>query len=328
MRVLVFTNMFPFEGMPFYGSFVSDEVDALRRTGVEVDVLFINGKTSKLNYLASPWRLRSRLGATQYDVVHVHHSFCGYVAKMQRQVPIVWTFHEGEIAGSKQDAREERLDKRLAHSKGFKQRVAQGMDAVIVVADYLKAPLGRPDAHTIPSGVDTSLFYPQDRAAARRELGLDPERSYVLFPSAPTRPGKRYELAKAAVDLVSGAELIALDDVPHEQVPLYMNASNVMLMTSAFEASPVTVREALSCDVPVVSTAVGDVPVLAARISGCVAVDSDAPADLAAAVASVLGGATAVDGASVRGEYSLESTAQRVIEVYNSVLEARKVLQQ
>ena len=42
MRTLVFTNMFPFEGMPFYGSFVSDEVDTLRDAGVEVDVLFIN----------------------------------------------------------------------------------------------------------------------------------------------------------------------------------------------------------------------------------------------------------------------------------------------
>lgn len=320
--------MFPFDAMPFYGSFVSDEVDALRESGVEVDVLFINGKTNKLNYLASPWQLRSRMAAADFDIIHVHHSFMGYVAKFQKGVPIVWTFHEGEIAGSAEDAREEPLARRLAHSKGFKQHVAQRVDSVIVVADYLKAPLGRLDAHTIPAGVNTALFKPQNRDAARKTLGLEANGVYVLFPSAPARPGKRYDLARAAVDALpsdmSGVELIALDDVAHEQVPLYMNASNVMLMTSAFEASPVTVREALACDLPVVSTAVGDVPVLAKRVTGCTSVDDDDPATLAVALESVLRQGQTADGGAVREEYSLQRTAQRIITVYENVLEERK----
>ena len=42
-RILVFTNMYPFDAMPFYGSFVFDEVSALKKAGCSVDVLFVNG---------------------------------------------------------------------------------------------------------------------------------------------------------------------------------------------------------------------------------------------------------------------------------------------
>ena len=54
MRVLVFTNMYPSAAMPFYGSFVRDEAEALREAGVEVDVYFVNGRANKLNYFGMP----------------------------------------------------------------------------------------------------------------------------------------------------------------------------------------------------------------------------------------------------------------------------------
>ena len=133
MKVLVFTNMYPYDDMPYYGSFVHDEVTALRKAGCDVDVLFVNGRKSKLSYLASPWRLFTALGRKDYDVVHVHHSFCGLVASWQRRVPTVWTFHEGEIAGGEADVQRDGASKRLAHSKSFKRHVARRMDRVIVV---------------------------------------------------------------------------------------------------------------------------------------------------------------------------------------------------
>jgi glycosyltransferase involved in cell wall biosynthesis len=106
-----------------------------------------------------------------------------------------------------------------------------------------------------------------------------------------------------------------------------MNASNVMLMTSAFEASPVTVREALACDLAVVSTAVGDVPLLARRINGCTSVESADPESLAAAVAQALESGGAADGASVRDEYCLARTAEKIVSVYETVIEQRKASQ-
>jgi teichuronic acid biosynthesis glycosyltransferase TuaC len=50
--------------------------------------------------------------------------------------------------------------------------------------------------------------------------------------------------------------------VPHEKIPIFLNASEVLLLTSKSEGTPHTVKEALACNLPVVLTYVGDVKLL------------------------------------------------------------------
>ena len=327
MRVLVFTNMYPTTAMPFYGSFVRDEADALRKAGVDADVYFVNGRANKLNYLGMPAGFFARMQRKRYDVIHVHHSFCGLVATMQRRVPVVWTFHEGEISGDTADALREQPIKHLAYSKRMKRHVARKVDAVVVVAEHLRIPLGRPDALWMPSGINWDRFAPMDSADARRRLGLAEGRRYVLFPAAPARVEKRYELARRGVEILKetwpdtrDVELIALDNVPHERVPLFMNASDVVLMTSAFEASPVTIREALACNVPVISTDVGDARVVMQDIAGCRIVDAD-PVKIAEALRGALAAPRRVQSRERMRAYSLDTVAQALIALYGRVIE-------
>lgn len=327
MRVLVFTNMYPSTAMPFYGSFVRDEAEALRRAGAEVDVYFVNGRANKFKYIGMPAGFFARTRRGRYDVIHVHHSFCGLVATSQRRTPVVWTFHEGEISGDTADALREQPIKRIAYSKRMKRYVARRVDAVVVVAEHLRDPLGRPDALWLPSGIDWNLFSPMDSAEARRRLGLAAGKRYVLFPAAPSRVEKRYDLARRAVDVLKetwpatdDVELIALDDVPHEQVPLFMNASELMLMTSAFEASPVTIREALACNVPVISTDVGDARVVIGDIAGCRIVDAE-PAQIADALRAALAAPRRVQARERMRAYSLDTVASALLMLYDRVVE-------
>jgi glycosyltransferase involved in cell wall biosynthesis len=327
MRVLVFTNMFPTQALPFYGSFVKDETEALGRAGVDVDVYFVNGRANKLEYAKMWGGFVLRLRGKRYDVVHVHHSFCGLVATRQRAVPVVWTFHEGEITGGTADALREQPIKYVAYSKRMKQFVARRVDALVVVAEHLRAPLGRPDALCLPAGVDLDLFVPMDTAAAKRRLGLSNEKRYVLFPAVPSRVEKRYHLAQRAVEVLRerwsemhDVELIALNNVPHEDVPLYMNASEAVLLTSAFEASPVVIREALACNVPVVSTDVGDASVMLAGVAGCAIVAPD-PARIADTLNTTLRSSRRVAGRDAVETYSLENTARTLVALYRKVVE-------
>ena len=330
MRVLVFTNMYPSPAMPFYGSFVRDEAEALRAAGVDVDVYFVNGRANKLNYFQMPMGFLSRMRRGHYDVVHVHHSFCGLVATLQNRVPVVWTFHEGEISGDTTDALREQPIKHIAYSKRMKRYVASKMDAVVVVAEHLRVPLGRPDALWMPSGIDWKRFAPMDSGEARRQLGLAEGHRYVLFPAAPSRVEKRYDLARSGVARLRetwpdahDVELIALDNVPHERVPLFMNASDVVLMTSAFEASPVTVREALACNVPVISTDVGDARVVMDGIAGCRIVEPD-PDRIAEALRGALAAPRRVQGRERMHVYSLDTVAQALIALYGRVVERHR----
>jgi glycosyltransferase involved in cell wall biosynthesis len=333
VRTLVFTNMYPSEAMPFYGSFVRDEADALREAGVDVDVYFVNGRANKLNYFGMPAGFFERIRSTSYDVIHVHHSFCALVATMQKKIPVVWTFHEGEISGDTTDALREQPIKRLAYSKKMKRYVARKVDAVVVVAEHLREPLGRPDALWLPAGINWKRFAPMETAAAKRDLGLAADKRYVLFPAAPSRVEKRYDLARAGFDhyratapQANDLELIALDNVPHERVPLFMNASEAVLMTSAFEASPVTIREALACNVPVICTDVGDARVVMSGIAGCHIVDADAE-HIATALRETLSSPRRVNARERMHAYALDSVAQKLIALYGEVVQKHRAVQ-
>ncbi len=322
--------MFPTAELPFYGSFVKDETEALRRAGVDLDVYFVNGRANKLAYAAMPFGFFARLRRQRYDVVHVHHSFCGLVATRQRAIPVVWTFHEGEITGGTADALREQPIKHVAYSKRMKQFVARRVDALVVVAEHLRAPLGRPDALWLPAGIDTDLFAPMETGDAKRRLGLSLDKRYVLFPAVPSRVEKRYDLASRAVEMLRerapemrDVELIALNNVPHENVPAYMNASEAVLLTSAFEASPVVIREALACNVPVLSTDVGDARVMLGGIAGCAVVPDD-PSEIAAALRNALTSPRRVASRAAMEKFSLENTAASLKTLYRTVVEGHR----
>jgi glycosyltransferase involved in cell wall biosynthesis len=212
----------------------------------------------------------------------------------------------------------------------MKRYVAQKVDAVVVVAEHLREPLGRPDALWLPAGINWKRFAPGDAQEAKRQLGLSVDKRYVLFPAAPSRVEKRYDLARAGFDRYRAAtpqavdiELIALDNVPHERVPLFMNACEAVLMTSAFEASPVTVREALACNVPVICTDVGDARVVMQGIAGCHIVAAD-PGSIASALSDTLNGPRRVQSRERMHAYALETVAQKLVALYDQVIQKHR----
>ena len=96
MRVLAVTNMYPTDDEPGFGAFVFEQVDALRRLGIEVDVLSFDGRRDRTAYLRAVARLREQARGG-YDVVHAHYGLSGAVAMLQRRVPVVTTFHGSDI---------------------------------------------------------------------------------------------------------------------------------------------------------------------------------------------------------------------------------------
>jgi hypothetical protein len=105
---------------------------------------------------------------------------------------------------------------------------------------------------------------------------------HVLFASGNGDPVKRPWLAQKAVAEVSkrgaGTELHSMTHVPPCEVPLWLNASDALLLTSAHEGSPTIVKEALACGVPVVSVRVGDVEERIGCLDGCRLAEPDASA--------------------------------------------------
>ena len=153
--------------------------------------------------------------------------------------------------------------------------------------------------------------------------GWSPTQKHVLFGAEPWRPEKRFALARAAMDQLGmdhdGVQLHVLDGLPHEAVPSWLNAADVVLITSIHEGSPNVVKEALACNVPVVSVDVGDVRERLEGIEGCF-IAASSPDDLAAKLKQVLERGRRIDARDRARELSSDRVAARLRRIYEELL--------
>jgi teichuronic acid biosynthesis glycosyltransferase TuaC len=177
----------------------------------------------------------------------------------------------------------------------------------------------------ISPGIDLESFRPMPRSQARRQLGLPLDKRLVLFAAHPGDPVKRYPLAQQAVALAADrftVELVALGGVQHQSVPLYMNACDVLLITSQHEGSPTVLKEALACNLPIVSVDVGDVQSRIGHVPGCAVCDDDAPDTVAAGLVKVLMENRRIPGREQVISLDVRLVVQKILEVYRSALAA------
>jgi teichuronic acid biosynthesis glycosyltransferase TuaC len=310
MRVLVLTNMFPTTERPSFGIFVAEQVDDLRRAGVEVDVLSFDGTRDRREYFRARRGLVARLHSGNFDLVHAHYGLTGAIAASQRTVPVVTTFHGGDYTG-------------LTRWHAAVSWVIARLTTPIVVSAEGVRRLRLRNAHVIPAGVDTERFVPLDRAEARRSLGRDPHAPHALLLGARRLRNKRADLFDAAVALARGSvpELrsVALEGFARDDVHLVMNAADVAVMCSDTEGSPVAVREALACATPVVSVRVGDVDDVLRSLPGCSVVERE-PAQLAEGIVSALSAGRPSELRTRAEETSRPVIARRLVTVYQELL--------
>jgi teichuronic acid biosynthesis glycosyltransferase TuaC len=253
LRALVVSNMLPDAAHPERGRFVRDQVAALRQLdGVEVELFqFPPGARA----LAAAGRDLRRRFPERFDVVHAHFGLTAWPALAVRARVRALTVHGTDVSHPRT---------RLATAA-----VLPMIDLLAAVSAPLVRQLpgraARRRAQVLPCGVDLERFHPIPRAQARAELGLDPERPYLLFPADPGRPEKRHDRALALAQ-AAGVELLTLGHVDPERVPLWVNAANAVLVPSEREGFGLAVLEALACDVPVLATPVGIHPDALAEI--------------------------------------------------------------
>ena len=320
-RVLVVTNLWPTEADPSFGTFVKAQMESLRPLGVEFDVLFVNGRESRWNYLRGIWRVRKQLRGNRYDLIHAHFGLSGWVALWQFRVPMVVSFMGDDVLGHPTRSGRITLGGHLLRSSGC--ILARLVTSVIVKSRQMASKLRRPSAHVIPNGVDLNLFRPMEQAQAREVLHLDPGNKYVLFPYNPKEARKRFDLIQAAVSLarehVPNLELLVVHGLPQEQLPLYMNAADLLVMASMLEGSPNAVKEAMATNLPVITVDVGDAADLIGSTAGCHLVRREKAA-IAEKVVEVCGHGGRTNGRERIQKLSLKAVAEQIVEVYAKAL--------
>jgi teichuronic acid biosynthesis glycosyltransferase TuaC len=308
MRALVVTNMYPTPARPALGSFVRDQVEALRRIdGVEVD-LFAFAPGGATPYVTAARDLRKqRNRQARYDVVHSHFGLTAWPAFAARGGAHAVTLHGTDLVHPR--------------SRALTLAALPFLDLVATVSQPLAARVPgwavRGQKAILPCGVDVERFRPIPRAEARSELELDPGGRYLLFPADPTRPEKRYDRALAATD--GKAELLTLGDVDPQQVPLYVNAANAVLLPSERESFGLAVLEALACNVPVLATPVGIAPDALMGVAGAWCAPFEASTWRAKLAPHLAAEDPRVAGRTAAIAYSTDRMAARVIDAWREL---------
>jgi len=329
LSVLMITSEFPTPERPNRVPFISRQVEYLRRAGIDVDVFYFRGAKKLSNYQDAWVRLRKHTSGKRYDLVHAQWGQSALLA-MPKRLPLVITFRGSDLEGI--ISKDGKLTFHGHVQKWVSKAMSRVADEVIVVSESLAANFSRRDYTVIPSGLDLEMFRPMPSGDARKLLGLPSGVKLVLFAASSTEnPRKRYGLAKEAIQHLPSkinAELVVASNVPHTAIPYYMNACDALLLTSVHEGSPNVVKEALACNLPVVSVDVGDVRTRLNGIEGCFVCTEAQPKALAECLERVLASDVRIAGREKVAELNEERIAAKVIEVYWTAVQKRSVMKQ
>jgi teichuronic acid biosynthesis glycosyltransferase TuaC len=307
IRVLVLTNMYPTRRSPAFGVFVREQVQSLRNQGIEADVLFLNPRETRVNYCTGPLRLRRLLSRKRYDLIHAHYVFCGAIALTQRSLPVVLTHHGIEVL--------------RGWTAPLCRVVSRFVDLAIVTSDQMAGVLGTRSV-VVPCGIDLARFRPLSREKARSRLGFPQGGRLVLF-AGEARPEKRHHLVAQAVKQLReeghDIDLVHAHNQPHSKMPHFFNACDLLVLISENEGSPMVIKESVACNLPFLSTDVGDVFQRFGEVPGCFRCNGEVP-DLLSKIPKALSFGRLAEGAQYLQDLSLDYIARRLAGLYTKTL--------
>jgi D-inositol-3-phosphate glycosyltransferase len=266
---------------------------------------------SALHPYVTEFTLRvARFAAEQdhpYNMVHSHYWLSAAAAAPLARawdLPHVTMFHtverlKGQQYGQPGDMTSAPKDRAAAIRIESEGRIAVGADCVIVSTEHegeqLRRLYGLSPSHTrvIPCGVDLRAFTPgepEDRAAARRALGLEDDGTPTLLFVGRLDPIKGIDLLLESLALLktparllvvggdpagdpeverlrARAEELGVAErvrfpgaVPQGELPRYYRAVDALVVSSRYESFGLVAVEALACGLPVIASAVGGLP--------------------------------------------------------------------
>ncbi|MFD1427263.1 glycosyltransferase involved in cell wall biosynthesis [Kroppenstedtia sanguinis] len=289
-----------------------------------------------------------------FDLIHCHTIFpdgyAGTLLKKVFSVPVVSTIHGSDI--------------RLYpfRSKGVLERTEVALrscDHIVAVSNGLKRDAQRlvagVEATTIYNGFDPKRFYPRSQKVAREHLQLPEQEKIILYVGNLYKvKGIEYLIDAFAIvaDQHPEFHLYLVGDGPlrgplkkrsrekgiegrihftgrrpHDEIPWWVNSSDVVALSSLSEGLPSILLEAMGCGKPVVATDVGGVSeILQHRKTGFLAKPKD-PEDLVhylrillmddEGLAHDMGERAYAES----GSHTWQKNAERMVKLYDQLLD-------
>lgn len=298
--------------------FSRNQVKDLRKEGLDVLTFFLSSRTSPFAIYSELQRLKSFIEFNKPDIVHSHYgTMTAFICSLaSADLPLVITFHGSDLNMARGVGILRNYSGHL-----LSQLAAWSAKKIICVNGKLMSKLwwGKSKAVVLPMGIDVSAFHAMDRNECRKQLGLSLEKKYVFF-NGSNPDVKRLDIALNTIELAKQAdpmiEMLKMDGSTEPSLmPVYLNACHCLLLCSDSEGSPMVIKEALACELPIVSTDVGDVSERVKGVTNCFVVEQE-PKALADAVTTVIRSDARSNGRTRLDEFSADHIAAKLKSIY------------
>jgi glycosyltransferase involved in cell wall biosynthesis len=282
VRILLVSQMYPGPDDPDLGAFVRQMELALRARGHEIDLAVLDRRRGgKRRFVELARRVRR---APKPDVVYAHFLVPTGLIASRVDAPLVVTAHGRDV-------------RNIGAIRGvatLTRRVVERASAVIAVSDYLrreletKLPAARGKTHVIDMGVDLERF--RDQVTKRHLEGpafvcagsLTERKNVVRLADAFARLGEGSLTFVGDGPLrarLEGRDRVRLvGRVPHDDVPGWLAAADVVCQPSLIEPLGQSLLEAMACARTVVATRIGGPPEFVRPDAGVLADPTDVAA--------------------------------------------------
>lgn len=320
----------------------TDELFGFRTAGAQFQAVRIASGLRPVKDLRALLSLRRALGKPH--LVHAHGLRAGLLSVLaQPRAPVVVTVHNA-----------------LLDPPGVRRRISEALERVVLrradvvlaasldLAEHARS-VGARDVRPAPVSAPPLPPAERSREAVRADLGV-PDKAPLLLAVGRLHPQKGYDTLLAAArgwrGRTDGLRVIIAGDGPlhdelaeqieREELPVVLlgrrsdiadllTASDLVVLTSRWEARALVAQEALRAGKPLIATAVGGIPELAGKGAG-VLIPPGEPAALDAAVTSLLddsarAAALVVAGrAAAAGWPTLDDTVDQLRALYGELL--------
>lgn len=321
MKVLVISNMYP--GKNFHlGIFIKQQVEDMENEGL-CTIKVVKNRKGSVAYV--PFILKNifYLLLGSYDIVHAYYGFhSALFAALIKRRPLIITFVGSDAVKEPSRNKVYRILQRFVVSRS-NHIIAVGSEIKNILISDLGADSNK--ISVITFGINFDLFKPIPQAKAREKLGFPSDKKLVLFPSNPKRIEKRFDIFNRAVELLQKDNhnilpvILSNNRRPYSEVPLVMNACDVLVLTSDSEGSPTVIKEALACNLPVVSVDVGDAREVIKDATNCYICKQN-PVNIAERIKLVLNNDIRTAGRNNIKHLSSKKIARKIIELYREII--------
>ncbi len=233
--------------------FVTEQGDAVQALGYDVEFFLMEG-----NYWKQYLSLGKKINEYKPDIIHAHFGLTACIAELQSRIPVVATFHNGETGHWYVNWIASLMSLRAKH--------------VIYVAQHIRdlCYFKARNYSIIPCGVPMEQMIITPKEEARKQLGWDANKKYILFGGAFDDERKNYALLRDAVDKlkndpsfikhnISNIECVEMKGLSREECVLRMCAADLFALPSHSEGSPQALKEAMAVNCPCIATDIADV---------------------------------------------------------------------